>query len=143
MRRLAASPIAKRMLRSFWGRSMRFILVPCALVALGFPLAGCMTASDLNTASEVLNVASSALNVANAVANDEAPAENVNIPIPTSAKQPPRASALKPNTARIPQPSGTTQRGAFEDCEKTYRAAGLNDLAAKCATRAGNMSTLR
>jgi hypothetical protein len=43
----------------------------------------------------------------------------------------------------VPKPSGTSQRGAFEDCEKTYRAAGMADAAAKCATRANNMNSLR
>jgi hypothetical protein len=116
---------------------MRFVFVPCALIALCSLLPGCMTASDLNTATQALNVAGSALNVANAVANDERPEEITTIPIPA------RTAALKPAAARIPQSSGTTQRGAFEDCEKTYRAAGRNDLAAQCATRAGNMSSLR
>ena len=123
---------------------MRFTFVPCALLALSLPLAGCMTASEFDTASQVLNVASSALNVVNAVANDEAPAENATIPTPARSAPPVRTSALKPAaTARVPQSSGTTQRGAFEDCEKIYRATGQNDLAAQCATRAGNMGSLR
>jgi hypothetical protein len=121
---------------------MRFVFGPCALMAC-LSLAGCMTASDLNTASQALNVASSALNVANAVANDEAPEEVATIPTPARSTPPVRTSALKPAATRIPPTSGATQRGAFEDCEKTYRAAGRNDLAAQCATRAGNMSSLR
>src|SRR5690349_6956150 len=120
---------------------MRFVFVPCALMALCSLLSGCMTASDLNTASQALNVASSALNVANAVANDETPDDVATIPTPTRSTPPVRTSALKPAAARIPQSSGTTQRGAFEDCEKTYRAAGRNDLAAQCATRASNMNS--
>jgi hypothetical protein len=133
----------QRVLSSLWGRSMRFVFVPCSLIAFCLPLAGCMTASDLNTASQALNVANSALNVANAVANDETPEDGATIPTPARSTPPVRTSALKPATARLPQSSGTTQRGAFEDCEKTYRAAGRNDLAAQCATRAGNMSSLR
>jgi hypothetical protein len=124
-----------------WGYFMRVVVRLCALLALSFPLAGCLTASDLNTASQALNVASSALNIANAVANDELPSEPIVVPAVTTRATP--APALRPTTARMVTPSGTTQRGAFEDCEKLYRANGLGALADQCAQRARNMGSIR
>lgn len=118
---------------------MRFVVTFCAVAALSAPLAGCLTASDLSTASEALNVASSALNVASAVSNDETPAA-VPAAAPARAMSTP---ALKPSTAKLPQSSGTTQRSAFEDCAKLYQANGRPDLAQQCTTRANNMSTAR
>jgi len=45
--------------------------------------------------------------------------------------------------ARIPTPSGYSQKGAFDDCEKVYRAAGQTALADACKRRSSNMGPLR
>lgn len=45
--------------------------------------------------------------------------------------------------ARIPAPQGYSQRGAFDDCQRMYAAAGAPHLAAQCAQRATNMNSLR
>ena len=43
---------------------------------------------------------------------------------------------------RIPAPQGYSQRGAFDDCQRMYAAAGAPHLAAQCAQRATNMNSL-
>lgn len=45
-------------------------------------------------------------------------------------------------SAGVARPTGYSQRGAFEDCQRMYAAAGRYDLAQTCATRASNMSSL-
>jgi hypothetical protein len=116
------------------------LLLAGALV-LGTGLSACQTL-DLNAASDALSIASSSLQLASAVAADdpEAAADAAADAAAVTKTTPGRPA---PKTARVPKPSGTSQRGAFEDCEKTYRAAGMADAAAKCATRANNMNSLR
>ncbi len=127
-----------RLSARFRGKAARRLAVPCTMIALGFGLAGCMTMSEVDTdqLSDALNVASSAVNLAGAVSSVNA-ARSAN----TMRSTPALNTAA--NSARVPQPTGTTQRQSFEDCAAMYRAAGMNDLAAKCATRATNMNSLR
>lgn len=116
-------------------------LLLAGVLVLGTGLAACQTV-DLNAASDALSIASSSLQLANAVASDDPEgAADAAAGATAVAKTTPVRPAAK--TARVLQPTGTSQRGAFEDCEKTYRAAGRADLAAKCATRANNMNSLR
>jgi hypothetical protein len=42
----------------------------------------------------------------------------------------------------VPTSGGYSQRGAFEDCQRMYEAAGRYDLARECANRANNMGSL-
>jgi hypothetical protein len=111
------------------------------VLVLGAGLSACQTV-DLNAASDALSIASSTLQLASAVSSDDPEgAADAAAAANAVTKTPPLRAA--PKTGRVPQPTGTSQRGAFEDCEKTYRAAGRADLAAKCATRANNMNSLR
>jgi|KBSMisStandDraft_5_1062788.scaffolds.fasta_scaffold700253_2 hypothetical protein len=116
-------------------------LLLAGALALGTGLSGCQTL-DLNAASDALSIASSTLQLASAVSSDDPEgAADAAAGAAAVAKTTPVRPA--PKTGNVPKPTGYSQRGAFEDCEKTYRAAGMTDLAAKCATRANNMNSLR
>jgi hypothetical protein len=82
------------------------------------------------------------LQLASAVASDD-PEAAADAAAGAAAVANTAPARVAPKTGNVPKPTGYSQRGAFEDCEKTYRAAGRADLAAKCATRANNMNSLR
>ncbi len=102
------------------------------LVLIGIHLlSGCGSNPEgIQQLTNAANIATGAISIANAVQGRSAPA---NVPAVAAAAQ---------AAAPMATGNGYSQRGAFEDCERMYKAANRPDLAAECARRANNMGSL-
>ena len=107
-----------------------------ALVLIGIHLlSGCSSNPEgIQQLTNAANIATGAISIANAVQGRSAPA---NVPAVAGAAQ-----AAAQAAAPMATGNGYSQRGAFEDCERMYKAANRPDLAAECARRANNMGSL-
>lgn len=97
-----------------------FVMLPVALL-----LAGCTT-------DDAVGIAAAGLGVAAAVAGASS----------GGGYSSSGASVGSGGTGNVAPTSGYSQRQSFEDCRAMYQAAGMYDLARKCANNATNMNSL-
>jgi hypothetical protein len=94
------------------------------------------------TSDDVIQVASAALTVAGAVAGAQGGGYVASPPprryVSSGASVGGGASVQR----TVGPATGYSQRGAFEDCQRMYQAAGRYDLARQCAGLATNMGSL-
>jgi hypothetical protein len=90
-------------------------------------LAGCASDDVADFANAGVELAATGLEIAGAVAGASGGGSG---------------GGYSSSTPTIPNSGGYSQRGAFEDCQRMYEAAGRYDLARECANRANNMGSL-